>query len=88
MNELVLSTPFYTLDPLLAQSSRSRVGKLALERRVNGLCIGYRSTFDSCAQPLHRFFNFWQLRHFSLDSPQKTLARRTRSSSLLCARPE
>jgi hypothetical protein len=44
---------------------------------MNGLRPRNRSTFDSCAQSLHRFLNFGQLWHFSLDSPQKTLARST-----------
>jgi hypothetical protein len=77
MDQLVFSPPLYALDPPLAQSSRGRVGKLAQQCRMNGLRPRNRSTFDSCAQSLHRFLNFGQLWHFSLDSPQKTLARST-----------
>jgi len=58
MKELVLSTPLYPGDFLLAHSSRCRGGQLSLECLMMSAHSRYGLSFDGSAQTLHCFFDF------------------------------
>ena len=54
----MLTTPFDSLDFLLTQSSRCRVGELAHYGGMESLRSRYGLAFHRSAKALHRLFNF------------------------------